>query len=128
MEKSRQDPQYQEAFKELENQRQKMRIDEAAAKLREKARQQEEKLRGVQEQSTNMFDKMKDAMSKASTKVSEKMQDERMKPVAEASEKVTEGLGKVSNNVTQGIGKFASFFDDKEKAKQFWADQANGTA
>jgi import inner membrane translocase subunit TIM44 len=128
MEKSKQDPQYQEAFKELENQRQKLRLDEAAAKLRERARQQEEKLKGAQEQSANMFDTVKDAMSKASSKVSETMQDERMKPVAEASEKVTEGLGRVSNSVTHGIGKFASFFDDKEKAKKFWAEQDNGTA
>jgi len=128
MEKTKEDPQYQEAFKQLEEQRQKLRIDEAAAKLREKARQQEAKLRGAQEQSANMFDKIKDAMTKASYKVSETMQDERMKPVADASEKVTEGLGRVSDNVTQGIGKFASFFDDKEKAKKFWADQENGTS
>ena len=54
MEKTKEDPEYQEAFKQLEEQRQKLRIDEAAAKLREKARQQELKLRGAQEQSANM--------------------------------------------------------------------------
>jgi import inner membrane translocase subunit TIM44 len=70
-----------------------------------------------------MYDQVQDAFSKASTKVSDAMKDERVKPMAEAGSKVGEGVGRVTGSLLSGVSKFASFFEDKEKAKAFWEQQ-----
>merc|ERR1719456_2204190 len=132
MEKSAQDESVQKAYSDLDNQRKKMQIDEAAEKLRARAREQEEKLRGaagaLNEQGTGMFSKIKELRDQATGKVGDVMGNEAMKPVADASAKAAEGVTFVSQtvlgSVAKGTSKVATFFEDKEKARKFWDEQA----